>query len=61
MKSAELQSILAGVLREQEQRFTQLIETLRVGNDAKTHAAQAASTPTEQRNASPPQLMDVSK
>jgi len=30
-----------------------------VGNGAVTHAAQAATRPTEQRNASPPQLTDI--
>jgi len=59
MNSAELQSILAAVLREQEQRFPQLIETLRVGNGQATHTAQAASRPTEQTNAPPPQLTDI--
>jgi len=30
-----------------------------VGNGAATHAAQATSRPTEQRNASPPQITDI--
>lgn len=47
------------MLRELEQRFTQLIETLRVDNGAATHAAQAGSRPTEKRNALPPQLTDI--
>ena len=48
------------MLREQVQRFIQLIETFRVGNGAATHAAQAATRPTEQSKAPPPpQLTDI--
>jgi len=56
MNPVGLHSFLAAVLREQLQRFTQLIETHRVGNGSATHAAQAAIRPTEQRDAPPQQL-----
>jgi hypothetical protein len=65
MNPADLQSILSAVLRQQEQwnaaglrdqeeRFAQLTDTLRVAN-----GVPAAITPTEQRNSQPPQLPDI--
>jgi hypothetical protein len=58
MNSTELQSVLSAVLREQEQRnatalreqeqrFTQLLETLRLGNGAANNANRAAIKPME--------------
>jgi hypothetical protein len=49
----------ATALREQEQRFTQLLETLRLGNGAANNETQAAIKSTEQRNSPPPQLPDI--
>ena len=53
MNPSELQSILAAVLREQEQRFVQLLDTLRVGQ-----STSAAIVPT-QGNSPLPQLSDI--
>ena len=48
MNPTDLQTILSTVLRDQEQRFTQLFETLRVANGV------TQATLPEQRNAPPP-------
>jgi hypothetical protein len=59
MNSTELQTILSTVLREQEHRFTQLIETLSLANGGATQAMMAQTTFSEQRNLHPPQLPDI--
>ena len=43
MNPTDLQSVLSAVLREQEQRFVQLLDTLRVG-----HSTSAAVAPRSQ-------------
>jgi hypothetical protein len=59
MNPTELQTILSTVLREQEQRFTQLIETLRLGNGVATQATLAQTTCSGQRKLQPPQLPHI--
>jgi len=54
MNPSELQSILAAVLREQEQRFVQLLDTLRVGQ-----STSAAIVPPTQGNSPLSQLSDI--
>jgi len=59
MNSTELQTILSTVLRQQEQRFTQLMETLRLANGVATQATPTQATCSEQRNSHPPHLLDI--
>ena len=59
MNSTELQTILSTVLRQQEQRFTQLMETLRLANGVAIQATPTQTTCSEQRNSHPPQLLDI--
>jgi len=54
MNPTDLQSVLSAVLREQEQRFVQLLDALRVG-----HSTSAAVAPPTQRNSPLPQLSDI--
>jgi len=54
MNPTQLQSVLAAVLREQEQRFVQLLNTLRVGQ-----STSAAIVPPTQGNSPLPQLLDI--
>jgi transposase InsO family protein len=54
MNPADFQSVLSAVLREQEQRFVQLLDALRVGQ-----STAAATTPPAQRNSPLPQLSDI--
>ena len=54
MNPTDFQSLLAAVLREQEQRFVQLLDGLRVG-----HSSSAAVAPPAQGNSPLPQLSDI--
>jgi len=54
MNPTDFQSFLAAVLREQEQRFFQLLDALRVG-----HGTSATVAPPAQGNSPPPQLSDI--
>jgi hypothetical protein len=53
MNPTDFQSVLSAVLREQEQRFVQLLDTLRVG-----HSTSAAVAPPTQGKSPLPQLSD---
>ena len=54
MNPTDFQSLLAAVLREQEQRFVQLLDGLRVG-----HSSSAAVAPPAQGNSPLPQLAGI--
>jgi hypothetical protein len=54
MKPTDFQSVLTVVLREQEQRFVQLLDVLRVG-----HGTSATIPPPAQGNSPLPQLSDI--
>jgi hypothetical protein len=54
MNPTDLQSVLSAVLREQEQRFVQLLDALHVGQ-----STSAAIPPPAQGNSPLPQLSDI--
>jgi hypothetical protein len=54
MNPTDLQIVHSVVLREQEQRFVQLLDALRMG-----HSTSAAVAPAAQGNSPPPQLSDI--
>ena len=54
MNPTDFQSVLSAMLREQEQRFVQLLDALRVG-----HSTSAAVAPPAQGNSPLPQLSDI--
>jgi hypothetical protein len=54
MNPTYFQSVLSAVLREQEQRFVQLLHDFRVG-----HSISAAVAPPARGNSTFPQLSDI--
>jgi len=54
MNPTDFQSVLSAMLREQEQRFVQLLDAVRVG-----HSTSAAVAPPTQGNSPLPQLSDI--
>jgi hypothetical protein len=54
MNSTYFQGVVSAVLREQEQRFVQLLDALRIG-----HSTSVAVAPPAQGNWPLPQLLDI--